>query len=585
MSENNISYIGESGPDGLLDQNSFLEPGLVATKPLPDPLDKTLKEYIVVIKKSEDVESFYLDMENPDGDLYIPHRRVDIVELRPMSNSTHYMLTDYEASQVRKDPRVESVDLTLKDKGFTIEPLTKQSSDNWSKSSTPNANDRNWGLLRSYLGAKISDWGSDKNVNASGEIFLTNSGRNVDVVICDGHIDPVHPEFAVNPDGTGGSRVIRYNWFQHNREVRNVDPGTYEYVVNNDSLDNHGTHVAGIACGNTQGWAKSANIYNISPYGNHPNESIANWNYYVLDYIRAFHQSKPINPETGVKNPTIVNLSWGTTGSANLANVDYVKFQGTTFPPQANPWSSYRAMLGLIAADTNNGNVLFMTRDDSIDKDVTACITDGIILVGAAGNYFMYNDIPGGKNYDNGLRNKQTQQYTYYMRGPSPGASPGIICVSAIGDLVDEKKPDYSNAGPRTDIFAPGTSIMSSYIDGGVTDPRNGSFKLNKSTGTSQASPQVTGVLACILESYPNLKQSDALKYIQAISSKNQLSNPITIPTFPFMNFNSLLDGPNIFLKYKKERLDSGQTLPKTNFKTRPDKGLVYPRIKRKTFK
>jgi subtilisin family serine protease len=197
----------------------------------------------------------------------------------------------------------------------------------------------------------------------------------------------------------------------------------------------------------------------------------------------------------------------------------------------------------------------------------------------------MYNDVPGGKNYDNALRNSQTQQYTNYMRGPSPGAALGVICVSAVGDLVDEKKPDYSNAGPRTDIFAPGSSIMSSYITGGVPDPRNSSFNLAKSAGTSMACPQVAGILACVSESYPNLKQSDALKYIQAISSKGQLSDPITIPTFPFMNFNSLLSGPNIFLKYKKERLDSGKALPKTDFKTRPDKGLVYPRISRKIFK
>jgi subtilisin family serine protease len=585
MSQINITCLSETAPDTLLDQQLILDPGPVSPKTLPDPLDKTLKEYIVVVKKSEDVESFYLDMESPDDDLYIPNRKVDIVELRPMSNSTHYMLTEYEAGQIRKDPRVKSVEMTLKDKGFKIQPLAKESSDNWNKSSVPNANDKNWGLYRCFIGTKVPDWGSDKNANASGDIFLTNSGRNVDVVICDGHIDPNHPEFAVNPDGTGGSRVIRYNWFQHNIEVRNIDPGTYEYVVNpNDPSDNHGTHVAGIACGNTQGWAKSANIYNISPYANHPNENIPNWNYYVLDYIRAFHKTKPINPNTGVKNPTIINLSWGATGSADLSKVDNVKFQGTTFPPQASPWSSYRAMLGLIAADSS-GQVVFMVRDDSIDVDAVACISDGIILVGAAGNYFMYNDVPGGKNYDNALRNSQTQQYTNYMRGPSPGAAPGVISVSAVGDLVDEKKPDYSNAGPRTDIFAPGSSIMSSYITGGVPDPRNSSFNLAKSAGTSMACPQVAGILACVLESYPNLKQSDALKYIQAISSKDQLSNPITLPTFPFMNFNSLLSGPNIFVKYKKERLDSGKALPKTDFKTRPNKGLVYPRINRKIFK
>lgn len=543
--------------------------------------DHILKEYIVIVKDMIDLDGFISDMESPDGNLYIPNRRVEISELRPMSKSTHYMLTDKEADTVRQDPRISDVILTFKDKGFKISPLDQRSA-YWDKTNIAHINDKNWGLYRAYSGEPISKWGSDGTTTISGTINLTNTGKNVDVVICDGHLDPNHPEFAVNPDGSGGSRFVQYNWFQHNKDVMGTDNSTYDYVLTSDANDGHGFHVAGTACGNTQGWARSCNIYNISPYQNHPQTlAIKNWQYFVIDYIRAFHKNKEINPVTGRKNPTIVNTSWGLTGKINLSLVDNVILSDVTYPPQANPWTSYRASLGLVAGD-NSGNVFFMVRDESIDKDVVDAINEGIIFVGAAGNYFMYNATQSDNNYNNALRNSQTKIYLYYMRGPSPGAANGVISVSAINDTVDEKKAQYSNAGTRTDIFSPGTSIMSTYNSLGVGDPRNSEYFLTKLAGTSMATPQVTGVLACALEIYPYFNQTSALNYLKATCSKNQLSDNKQSSTFPFLNYDSLLFGPNLYLKYKKERADIGTAFPKIDFNIRPDEGLVYPRRKKR---
>ena len=44
--------------------------------------------------------------------------------------------------------------------------------------------------------------------------------KDVDAVIVDGHVNPDHPEFAVNVDGTGGSRVNQFNWFQYKSAFR-----------------------------------------------------------------------------------------------------------------------------------------------------------------------------------------------------------------------------------------------------------------------------------------------------------------------------------------------------------------------------
>ena len=542
--------------------------------------NQDLREYVVTLKEHQDLDSFYNDMETPGGNLYIPSREVAVAERRPISRNTHYYLTAIEANQIKDDPRVESIDLTYIEKGSSIIPLG-QYSNNWSKGSTTTQTDKNWGLFRCYNGTATAGWGSDGTANATGNIEITNNGANVDVVICDGIIDPAHPEFAVNADGTGGSRVIRYNWFQHNMEVRGISSGTYSYA---DSVSaSHGTHVAGIAVGNTQGWARKANIYNISPYTTTS----------VIDYIRAFHNAKPINPITGRKNPTIANYSWGITGSNSLGTVYYMQFQGGTYgrpnaaqsPVTDYGWSPYRASLGLVSADPNNSNTMqYMSRDSAIDTDVADAAAAGIIQVGAAGNYLMYNDVPGGTNYDNALivANFVTlvYEYYYYMRGPSPGASPGVISVSAIDNTVLERKADYSNAGPRTDVFAPGSGITSSYPTG-TADPRNASYYIEKLPGTSMASPQVTGVLACALEAYPLMTPAEALAYIVKYSSKSQLSDPAD-GEFPFTNYNSLLHGPNYFLKYNQEKSTVGMTYPKQNYNIRPTSGRTYPRVKRR---
>ena len=92
-------------------------------------------------------------------------------------------------------------------------------------------------------------------------------------------------------------------------------------------------HVAGTVAGNTQGWARHANIYNLNPYstGNTQNSSYYGQKY---DYIRAFHKFKPINPATGVKNPTIVNGSFGSSYLVSLTNMS-VNFRGNTVTTNA----------------------------------------------------------------------------------------------------------------------------------------------------------------------------------------------------------------------------------------------------------
>jgi len=161
-------------------------------------IKKNLEEYIVTLKSCADLEQFYSDLETLGGDSYIPSREVECCNRREISRNTHYLLTPEEAETLKNDNRVlDIIPKSIQDMMFN-KPEYTQTSSNWNKSTTINSTHRNWGLLRCTLGEQITNWGSNGTTNQSGTIRVTSSGKNVDVVVVDGHLDPTHPEFAVN---------------------------------------------------------------------------------------------------------------------------------------------------------------------------------------------------------------------------------------------------------------------------------------------------------------------------------------------------------------------------------------------------
>jgi hypothetical protein len=304
------------------------------------------KEYIVSLWKLEDLDSFYEDMETPGGNLYIPNRAIHCTDRRPISRNTHYMLADWEAAELKGDPRVRFVELHPRYLGVSAGTNETQTSSNWNKSTSTSSNMVNWGLLRCYEGEDRTGWGSDGTQNQTGTINLNATGRNVDVVVIDsnGLVDN-HPEYAVNANGTGGSRYNEYNWFQHDPEVKGISAGSYAY-----SVADHSTHVAGTVAGSTQGWARSANIYNIYYLAG----DSFDFNFpYVMDYVREFHRTKSVNPTTGRKNPTITNNSWGMSifpSEWTFDDITAVTYQGTRYTPSGA--TSFTGFSGVCTANT-----------------------------------------------------------------------------------------------------------------------------------------------------------------------------------------------------------------------------------------
>ena len=161
------------------------------------------------------------------------------------------------------------------------------------------------------------------------------------------------------------------------------------------------------------------------------------------------------------------------------------------------------------------------------------------------------------------------------------------ICVGSIGIFTDDSKSDFSNRGARIDIWAPGSGIQSSVNSGGVADSRNVSFRQDVYSGTSMASPQVCGVLACALQMYPSMTNDQARSYLIANAKQNQIDDNTAAWTPGFLKGSgpqydvyNLLDSPNRFLAHKQERPLNGSVYPKTDYFLRPTSGQVYPRTR-----
>jgi hypothetical protein len=319
----------------------------------------------------------------------------------------------------------------------------------------------------------------------------------------------------------------------------------------------------------------------------------------TLYYICQFHGSMTgtINIVAGTRTYRIrveghTAFSGGVLGSPTMV-CEYVFYENT--PAQID------LQCGINSAKTTGGGFTteqlnswgfisgqrIPVRVAALDADIEDAIDEGIVFVGAAGNGRWKHDVPGGPDWDNTFEMAvrypaSVSQPYYYMRGTSPTAVDDLenggydipnICVGAVDSIQLDQKVLFSDCGPGIDIYAPGTYIVSS-TPTGTNDPRNSSFKIGKNSGTSMASPQVCGVLACALEIYPAMTQTEAKAYLLAYAKQNQLTATAGGPT----DGQDLQGSSNLFLYYYKERQTSGNTFPKINYKPRPVSGSVFPR-------
>jgi hypothetical protein len=559
-----------------------------------------MKEYMVTLHRREDLDDFYNDMETPGGDLYIPDRAVDLQLRRKISRVTNYMLTVEEAEKLKEDPRVRDVeDKELFDL-ITWEVNGYSESGSWRRDSTsfPSSTEKNWGIYRHTETTNPGgDWGRDNDRDKTADINITASGKNVDVLIVDGSIVTAaqsHPEFAVNPDGTGGSRVQAFNWFSLTNQLGLGSNGTYDYDTVGVASDSaHGCHVAGTVAGNTKGWARDANIYNIEFYYANAVNQVVNSSPLtpstLWDYIREWHNTKPINPVTGRRNPTISNHSYGGTYTKDslITNGSYdslgaLNFRGSLF----NAYGDFGRGLTdseLEARGVNvpsNGNWKISSYSTSLQSDIEDAIDDGIMVCISSGNHSQKSTITGDQDFANlaYLETGGTFTATFYThRGDSTASGDNrALVVGNLYDESDDKKSPSSVCGNIVDIHAAGSGIVSSvYGTGNTQDSRNSSFYFSKYSGTSMASPQVSGVLALLAESNPGLNQEEANDWLNKNGTDDLMQDT---GTDDCTDFESLQGAANKILRWINQRPENGLSFPKINTKARPNSGRSWPR-------
>lgn len=481
-----------------------------------------MKEYIVALKKGIDYDAFWNEIENlsPD-DGFVPSRRVDIAHNRTyFERICEYWLTDEEAELLKNDPRVLSVEQPVRNiPEVSIASSTTQniSGMNYTKQAgnivanyvtgvltitsadytAPQDASTNWGLIRhSYQSNPYPANPTGNSASTTQYYNYVLDGANVDIIINDTGIQEDHPEFA--------GRIGNVNW---NAIAATVGANT-SFNWNTASYtdtDGHGTNVAGIAAGATYGWAKGATI--IPLYLNLSGQSSAE----PLDMFEMmiyWHQNK------GNSNPTVVNMSWdlrfnfSSPYNSGMAYCNYY-FSGGSY--RGTPWTgaqtdSFFQARGLIALTgqgwPGQGPVLvFPYSSTAYNAALGEVIDAGIVVCQSAGNNGFKIDVFGGDDYDNYVTSGGTY---YYHRGASP-KDPRTIVVGALDTKTSVSEQDqrvqFSCAGPGVDIWAAGTYIMSAGCNS--SGHQYNGYYISNMSGTSQATPQITGIASLYLQAYP----------------------------------------------------------------------------------
>ena len=502
------------------------------------------REYIVTLKDGVDKDQFNAEMTASKGVGVIPPRAVDVVELRPGNKrNTHYALNETEVKILLHDSRVEAIEIPPEQRDDIEAILVGTQSGNFSKFSSSSGNYLNWGMRRC-----IDETNNYSGSSISGDYEYNLDGTGVDVVIVDSGVQKDHPEFN---DENGVSRYQEVDWYDLGGS--NWNAYTQDSIFHRDVVG-HGTHVASTAAGLTYGWAKNAHVYSMKLHdlSADPLHAFANSGILAArayEIIKDWHIRKnDPNDSIYTGRPTVVNNSWGY--SARFENITGGNYRGVN-------WTG-------TSADTSKGMVgsgnRFGVRVAAVQADVEQMIDAGVHMVVASGNSKQKIDVVGGVDYNNYFTRSDYPYIDYYNRGATPGTTNGLwvgnISVGIYSDGL-EQKYSSSETGPGVNIYAPGTWIRGAISNTNQYNENtqyylNSNFKQSTLTGTSMASPQVCGVVACALQAHPNMTPAEMKSMVIGLAIKDKLTDGGTDADYTVSRY--LLGGNNRYLFFPYSR-------------------------------
>jgi hypothetical protein len=362
------------------------------------------------------------------------------------------------------------------------------------------------------------------------------------------------------------SKFVKMDWSDYN--------GAADSVSNNQISNPSGpfwtAHAAGVlsaAGGKYCGWGKKSTLRVIYL------EDGASTAYYA---VLQWHITKAVNPETGVRNATVVTGAWGYSGIEHeefyrIEDIASMTVQGggVTVTRPGGGWGSD------LTPFTNNNIIPRVINDpaDSTDKWMISVPNqsrfstfdtimntynnyNGIYHFKSAGNNahiavnpadVAWNDYitpDGGYRVLNTLDGEGRNQFTasstsnsnqYVFRNYIDGGNNQFTIAACQQDDTNRLMDDYSNRGPMIDFAAYGAYTWTSYPEISYTDGNWGYF-----SGTSCAAPVAGGCAAVFIDwyftqrgVYPSIAQLKALmiKHAKENLIGEDLINFASIPT------------------------------------------------------
>ena len=544
----------------------------------------TPQEFTVCVKNESDWTEIHNYIINENEIDNIPNRKISCTsDMNFSPKRSVYSMSVNEANVLRNHPKVEWVEqssmynpVVLEQRKYDEEFDRHTNIDRFKINCRNLRPDRlfgsnpgstldftQWGLYRHQ--STTNNFGSSTTIDADSQYSLT--GKNVDVVIMDTGVRWDHPEFlkpGVSSFSTKADTRVR-DILIHGAEEYGINwaaegliaPGTStltNYTVDSALLMNkgypsypnsiswHGSHVAGTAAGNQFSVAFEANIWSIACV----DRSDVGWSEPSdgFDYIKVWHKNKPINPETGLRNPTVVNCSWGHRQFFRHDLSYNVTFRGSSYTntqvdadPTNVPAVYYLKPNGAFYREFTTKKTTGQTEADELVND-SDC--QNVVLVCAMGNSEGKNEVKNGTDYNNEFTSG-TFYYgslpngydPYYTRSGTPaitreGEDDAAIKVGSLDSNrqsgSQERNSDFSNKGPTLDIWAAGTRILSPFSSG-YQDPRNTSYYIQYLQGTSMATPNVSGVVALHLESTPTATRKNVREWLLSEGSRTLSSS------------------------------------------------------------